>query len=218
MDWGKFNWGNISKKDIDFYKKETEKHIYEKYFQVEENDIVVDIGSSNGIFTLSILDKKPLHCWCIEPDRDNFILLFDNLKGHPVSFIRGAISNEKEVEIEWVGKYKVYGIKFQEFVQYYCIDKIDFLKIDCEGGEYLIFTEENVNYLKNVKKIAIEFHLRSDENKKLFRNFRDNILPHFKNFEISSQNNVNIKWDLHNEHFIEWYKEILIYIDNRNDK
>jgi hypothetical protein len=26
---------------------------------------------------------------------------------------------------------------------------------------------------------------------------------------------VNIKWDLWNDHFIEYYNEIIIYIDNR---
>jgi len=37
------------------------QELYEKFFEVKENDIVVDIGASNGPFTYSILHKKPKH-------------------------------------------------------------------------------------------------------------------------------------------------------------
>ena len=33
-------------------------HLYEKFFEVEPNDVVVDIGSSIGPFTYSILHNK----------------------------------------------------------------------------------------------------------------------------------------------------------------
>ena len=95
-------------------------------------------------------------------------------------------------------------------------------KIDCEGGEYLIFTEENVDYLKNnVKKIAGEFHLdgaefdNSRRDKNFFRYFRDNILVQFKNYDVYSYDYIDIKWDLFNEHFLDYYAEVYIYIDNR---
>jgi FkbM family methyltransferase len=39
------------------------------------------------------------------------------------------------------------------------VQKIDLLKIDCEGGEYDIFTEENASYIRNnVDKIIVEYH------------------------------------------------------------
>jgi hypothetical protein len=53
------------------------------------------------------------------------------------------------------------------------------------------------------------------ELKEKFRNFRDNILPHFKNYKIFSIDGVDIGWDLWNEHFIEYYTEVIIHIDNR---
>ena len=39
------------------------------------------------------------------------------------------------------------------------IDFIDFLKVDCEGGEYDIFIEDNASFLRErVNKIALEYH------------------------------------------------------------
>ena len=35
------------------------------------------------------------------------------------------------------------SITFKKFIDLYGIHKIDFLKTDCEGGEYDIFTDEN---------------------------------------------------------------------------
>ena len=38
-----------------------EDKIYERFFEVEEGDVVMDIGSSVGPFTYSILEKNPTH-------------------------------------------------------------------------------------------------------------------------------------------------------------
>mgnify|MGYP000582668229 CR=1 FL=1 len=35
-------------------------------------------------------------------------------------------------------------------------------------------------------------------------------------FTFKSIDNVDVTWDLHNEHFIEYYNEVMLYIDNRN--
>jgi hypothetical protein len=59
-------------------------------------------------------------------------------------------------------------------------------------------------------------HLRSKINKEKFRLFRENTLKHFKKFRFHSIVGVDITWDLNNEHFIEYYKEVLLSIDNRD--
>ena len=95
--------------------------------------------------------------------------------------------------------------------------KIDFLKTDCEGGEYDVFNDENFEWItKNVNKIVGEWHLNTPEKKEKFRKFRDTYLKYYKNFNLSDvSGKVNIKWDLWNEHFLEYYNEVIIYIDNR---
>ena len=50
-------------------------------------------------------------------------------------------------------------ITFQDFIKKNNLLKIDFLKVDCEGGENFIFNEMNIKYIRdNVNKIAIEYH------------------------------------------------------------
>jgi hypothetical protein len=107
--------------------------------------------------------------------------------------------------------------KFSTIVKENGIEKIDFLKTDCEGGEYDIFNIENLIWLKqNMSKAVGEWHLQTPEEKQKFREFRDVFLRVFPNHEIFSVDGVNIKWDLWNEHFIEYYSQVIIHIDNRN--
>ena len=212
-----FNWDPTSEWYQDQVNREMFlENIYEKYFPVEEGDIVVDLGASIGDFIWSIKDKNPKHCWVVEPLDSYFNILQENLLGYPVSFTKAAISSDKIVEIQWDGLIsKPRVLSFKEFIDENNIKHIDFLKIDCEGGEYSVFAPSNIEYLKNVKKIAIEFHLHGHIGKAKFRVFRDEILTQFKKVIVRSADDVNIEWDLYNEHFLEYYNEVLIYIDNR---
>jgi len=192
---------------------------YEKYFEVNEGDVVVDIGASVGPFTYSILEKKPKHVFCLEPSEREIQTLVKNTIGYPVTQINKGISDKNAIvqsEMMFGGESEMESITFNKFVNLYGIKQIDFLKTDCEGGEYDIFNHENLYYIKsNVKKISGEWHLKFPEEKEKFRNFRDTILPHFENFQVNSIDGVDIKWDLWNEHFIEYYNQIHLFIDNR---
>jgi len=195
------------------------RRIYEKYFEVKPNDIVVDIGASLGPFTYSILHKNPKHVFCFEPSKKEFKTLINNTIGNPVTQIFKGVGPENSV-IEnsqlFGGENEMESIKFSTFIDLYSIEKIDFMKTDCEGGEYDIFNDENIDFiLSNVKKISGEWHLNTPENKNKFRNFRDNYLTKFEKYEINSIDGFDIKWDLWNEHFIEYYSEVIVYIDNR---
>jgi hypothetical protein len=48
-----------------------------------------------------------------------------------------------------------------------------------------------------------------------FRWFRDNIFPQFDNIQVFSVDGVDIKWDLWNDHFIEYYNEVIVYIQGQ---
>jgi FkbM family methyltransferase len=218
-----FDWGNSNKWYKECIGKEIfEEKIYEKFFSVEENDIVVDIGASIGIFTYSILDKNPSHVFCLEPSPEQFITLNKNTLDGFVTCINKGISDVDGLKVlnEVYGynnqPLEVYTLKFDTFIKKYNIEKIDFLKTDCEGGEYNIFTIDNLVWIKqNIKKIVGEWHLETPLQKQQFREFRDVFLRLFKNYEIYSVDGANIKWDLWNEHFIEYYNQIIIYIDNQ---
>lgn len=240
IDLSNFNWGWMgnptntyhimsdgSHKDMGEYHKDSiiqeifVDKCYERVFEVEENDIVLDIGSSVGPFTYSILNKKPKHVFCFEPSESEFKTLVKNTIGYPVTHINKGISNVNSVVMNdhlFGGEDQMESITFSKFIDLYGIDKIDFLKTDCEGGEFDIFTLENLDWIKkNVKKIVGEWHiqLQGHDNIEKFRQFRDVYLKEFPNHQVYSIDNFDIKWDLWNEHFLEYYNQIIIHIDNR---
>ena len=193
-------------------------HCYEKFYQIKEGDIVVDIGASVGPFTYSILHKKPKHVFCLEPSEKEFKILVKNTLGYPVTQINKGISYKNSVvesDMMFGGESEMEALTFKKFITLFGLEKIDFIKTDCEGGEYDIFTDDNIDYIKNnVSHISGEWHLKTLEEKIKFRNFRDNYLNQFNKFEVFSIDGIDIKWDLWNEHFIEYYNEVHFFIDN----
>lgn len=222
MDLNGFDWGNSNEWYRTQISKEfEERNIYNKFFDVEEGDVVMDLGASIGPFSYSIKNKSPKHIFCIEPSSEQIPTLTNNLQGAPYTIISKGISN-----IDGTDTFELYGnniqqgqaesISFTTLIKENNIEKIDFLKTDCEGGEYSFFTNENIWWIKeNVKKIVGEWHLETPEQKRQFREFRDIYLKLFPKHEVYAVNEVDIKWDLWNENFIEFYNQVIIYIDNR---
>lgn len=221
-EWGRGTFGDFHKSHM-INEIFTQK-AYERFCEVKEGDVVLDIGASIGPFTYSILDKNPSKVICVEPSFIEHPTLEKNVLRDNVSIVKKALgpidgkltltevfgSNGKPIELD--------SIRFDTLIKENNIEKIDFLKTDCEGGEYDIFTPENIWWIKdNVDFIVGEWHLECSGRSyhKQFREFRDTYLRLFPNHEIYSLDGVNIKWDLWNENFIKYYKHILIYIDNR---
>ena len=128
------------------------------------------------------------------------------------------ITDKKKLDVTWDDvSESVPTFTFKEFLYENNITHIDFLKCDCEGGEYDVFQQSNIEFLKTIPKIVTEFHMRDDDSfhKCKFRWFRDNIFPQFDNIQVFSVDGIDIKWDLWNEHFIEYYSEVIVYMDNR---
>jgi len=239
MDLTGFNWGWMdeptSQTIVDKEGKETplgqyHKHsiiqeifidkIYEKYQEVQEGDIVLDVGASVGPFTYSILNNHPKQVFSVEPSDSEFITLTKNLQGKPnVTLINKGITSTNgivETNMLFGGENEMLGITFKDLIKENNIDKIDFLKTDCEGGEYDIFTIDNFCWLKENLGVAVgEWHLSTPELKQKFRVFRDVFLRLFPNHQVYSLDGLNQNWDLWNEHFIEYYNEVIIYINNK---
>ena len=96
FDWG---WMNNGTEGGDYHKHTMYDEIfvqrlYEKFFGVEEGDIVLDVGSSVGPFTKSILHKKPKHVFCVEPSESEFRTLVKNTIGYPVTHINKGLSDK----------------------------------------------------------------------------------------------------------------------------
>jgi len=231
-----FDWGLIAENE--WFHKTVEKevfidNVYQKFFKVKEGDIVFDVGASAGPFTHFIKDQKPGKVYCFEPHPQLYQTLRKNVSDENVVCVNQAIGPVTD-EFESVGLFNedllktcedenlqtISSVKFKDFVEQNNIAQIDFLKTDCEGGEYDIFNDENLPWIKNnVKKVAGEFHLGTPELKEKFKHFRDTYLKQLKNYEIYSADYVNIKQHLYGsdngEWFLDYYTTINLYIDNR---
>lgn len=229
-----FDWGTLTEMDIITIEREIgNEKVYDYWRSVKENDIVVDVGSSVGPFVCSSLEKKAKKIYCIEPSLSLLQVLAKNTSKYiinrvenPLVLINKAIVDGNENNVKVFGDEKHFeGIRFKELIDTYHIDKINFLKIDCESGEYNIFIEENMNFLlNNVEFIAMEVHLNYEGCREKFKNFRDNYLSQFKNYKVMSCTRQNIEWgksidlkeNIMSNEFIDQYNcEFMIYIWNQ---
>jgi len=227
-----FNWGFAAKNE--WFRRTVEKEIfvdnvYQKFFKVEEGDIVFDVGSSVGPFVHLIKEQKPEKVYCFEPHPELFKDLVENVQDSNIICTNKAIGPE-DGSLTTCGMFNqeliyaseddnintIPSVNFMNFVRQNNIQKIDFLKSDSEGGEYDIFNDENMDWIrKNVRKIAGEWHLDTPENKVKFRKFRDTYLREFPKHEIYSIDYIDMKWALWDDWFIEKYQQINLYIDNQ---
>jgi len=160
-----------------FYDK-----IYERDFvKVSIDDVIVDIGANYGVFSLYSQMFKPKKVYSVEPIKSTFENMKKNLDGYDVVCINKAISDENGVETfaltnvngnnfslknidgyhpsEVINKELVETTTIDQLISDYDIPYIDFLKVDCEGGELDLFQTINKDYLKNnINKIALEYH------------------------------------------------------------
>lgn len=149
-----------------------------EFVSVEEGDVVFDIGFNYGFFSLNSLQYNPKKIIGFEPNpklcrKYNFYLDLPEIELHQI-----GLSDKTEIvtfyENEYSGRgttlsdinqtdvassFDVQMVSINEFIETYSIDRIDYLKVDCEGGEYAIFNSIDKKFLKEkVKKIALEFH------------------------------------------------------------
>ena len=225
----KFNWGvleGFTKENLNdefFNPDDTKYNPYQQIYSVKEGDIVLDLGASVGPFTWNIQDKAE-KVICVEPSVALLPALRSNVNDN-VSIIEAAFGNyyQKRVEIDGIfdqeGSQKAFDkvnvIDFETICKSHFLDRIDFIKTDCEGGEYSLFTDKNMPFLlNNVRNIVGEFHLRTPLLKTEFRYFRDKYLVQFPNYVVNSVDHRNQNWDLFNDHFLEYYSEVIVNISN----
>lgn len=162
-----------------FYKK-----VYERDFvRIEKDDIIVDIGANIGMFCLYAQDFYPSQIVAIEPGPDQFRCLiensnlYQNIKSHNIAItdkdkkinllisdlgVTNRIENlEYDISIKdsIIRPVEIQSMNINTFLKSQNISKIDYLKMDCEGSELLIFQSIDKKFLSNkIKKIVLEYH------------------------------------------------------------
>jgi FkbM family methyltransferase len=228
-----FSWGDLSYEDIITIEREIiNEKVYRFWEDVKEGDIVLDIGASVGAYTVSILDQKPKKVYCVEPSKKLLKTLSDNCFGktleyldNPLVYINYGIVDKDTDKINIFGGEDAFKcITFKKLIEDYSIDHVNYMKVDCEGGEYSIFKQENMNFLLNkVDFISIEMHLNYSGCREKFKEFRDKYLIQFKNYKVMSCTRQNISWGnsldlkdkIFDNDFIDNYScEFMIYVKN----
>ena len=156
------------------------KELYQNDFcSIRENDVVVDVGANIGIFSLYAMSKGAKQIFAFEPVSETYKLLKHNCNFYDaILTYELAVSNKFENR-EFVSRHFSAGSSFYDTNQLnYCWDAqvqktkvntidfnsffsntiIDYLKIDCEGGEWDIFENIEIDILSKIRNVCIEIH------------------------------------------------------------
>jgi len=152
-------------------------------FKIKKDDTVIDIGAHIGYFTIyAAKNAYQGIIYSIEPYGESFEILKKNLKLNNLTNVKpfhAAISKATEQVTLYIDKNnqignsifrtdetteseKVDSFSLGDFVKKNKIEKIDFLKIDCEGAEFEILLNLDKELMKNINRISAEVHENSN--------------------------------------------------------
>ena len=120
---------------------------------IRKDDIVIDIGASVGGFCIPA-SKRANRVYAVEPMTPDMLsknILLNEREN--IDVLDVALGDGKTTTIEWLGERKTLKTKTLSEIKKIC-GGCDFLKIDCEGGEWSIKPEE----LKGIRRIEMEVH------------------------------------------------------------
>jgi len=177
---------------------------------VEKDDLVVDIGFNYGLFSMTSLRYHPGRIIAFEPNpklvktfkgyfKESMIELHQkavsNKNGHAIFYENldpGMSTIFEDINnVSGEDSYEVEVINFNDFIISNNIEKIDYLKVDCEGAEYDIFETMPDDYLKNnIMKVAIEFHHKLSDIK--VQDLIERLKRNDFNIELVYEENSNI--------------------------
>ena len=152
-----------------------------KEFRIKEKDIVVDIGAHIGYFSIySSINAKNGKIFAFEPYSKSFEVLKKNLEINQITNVipqnlgvtkesgtstlyfkkNFAIGNSIYKNTDLNSKIEIKTISLYDIIKNNNLQKINFLKLDCEGAEYQILLNLDHQTLEKIDKIVSEMHPR----------------------------------------------------------
>ena len=185
-----------------------------KEISVQPDDVVVDLGGNIGLFTAYALSKGASKVYTVEPFPTYVNYLHENLEqfkdkveiipmaisdtvGHTtlnINFQNNTILNDVYKELNWKNNDESVTVEKIDLItlsERNNIDIINYLKVDIEGSEYLLFKGLTGKFLsKKVEKIAIEYHWNyNGEIDSIIEKLKDNNFEVYE-FETNSNNKI----------------------------
>jgi len=152
---------------------------------IRERDTIIDIGAHAGYFTLYASTKaKEGRIFAFEPTKQTYQILEENIRLNELENVKTTncgvldqvgtatlyfdeensignsmfISNNKKTE-------KIRVTNIGKIIEENHIEKINLLKLDCEGAEFPILMKLSKTEIEKIEKISAEVHLDLSEKK-----------------------------------------------------
>ena len=148
--------------------------------QVEAGDVVVDIGANVGVFSLYAAARTNQRVLSYEPYPENYEFLLCNLRDNRVAHVDtrqaavtdilgvaqlyiaprsgGHLMFDHGIKGKLTETVEVPSVTLPSILENETLERIDFLKMDCEGSEGMILRSTPPEMLRRIRKIAMEYH------------------------------------------------------------
>ena len=152
----------------------------EDYGKMPDNSVIVDLGANIGAFTVyATTTARNVTVLAYEPLTAYFDLMNENVainkQKESVKCFNIAVAGEMKPKTLYVKDTDFFfptfiGEQGQESIEVECttlsniiesnaLDRVDVLKIDCEGAEYEILYSTPLQYFERIREIRMEYHI-----------------------------------------------------------
>jgi len=165
--------------DLDCFEQVMVRKEY-SFVELDSPKVIVDAGANIGLATIDFHRRYPeAEIWAFEPDELNFEMLALNCSGIPnVHLINAAIwSYAADLETcdpmaeKWStsfrpamraeeGSHTVKAISVADILSLIGENRIDVFKIDIEGSERELFSNNSISWINRIGCLVIELHDR----------------------------------------------------------
>jgi FkbM family methyltransferase len=199
---------------------------YTRYsLPIQDGWTIVDIGAGIGDFSIYAAYQHPKTVvYAYEPFPESFALLTKNIalnkldnilpfqvaiwgqadtlllddsSGEPLQVTSKALSPEDEA-----GAVKVEAQKLSQVLKLNNIEKIDLLKLDCEGAEYEILLNVSAETFTKIERIIMEYHnLDSVQNHQMLAAFLEKMGYHVSCYKNKVHDHIGYLFAERNQNF-----------------
>jgi len=152
--------------------------IRKDYGRVASNSVVIDIGANIGVFSLYAASQGARKVYAYEPSQQAYDVLLRSISANHLESVispsRRAVSKTHGETVRMaVGSSPYNQVLTGDVAENYQeistttlerilldnrIDRVDLLKMDCEGAEYDILFNADPRSLATIKEMKMEFH------------------------------------------------------------